>query len=167
MSNKTKVAKPTLSPVQSKLTDEINKSNAKRGFTNGVVDMKKIKPKAKTRGNASGAWDMSANIVFTELMDIMYNYLPPQMQDFYNAIEHIASLNDGIANCQAVFDYWDSEYKQRQDLVTVMGTYGGMLLGTKDWDNASPMKNVTRLDVCRRYTGNDRGALIQLVPQAA
>ena len=61
MSNKTKVAKPTLSPSQQALTDEINKSNAKRGFTNNVVDMTKIKPKAKTRGNASGAGRTTAS----------------------------------------------------------------------------------------------------------
>ena len=161
----TKISKKTtLSPVQQKLTDDVNKSNAKRGiknqFVNDALDMSQVKPRA-TGGGKGGKFDMSKNIVFTKLMDIMYDYLPLQMQNFYNAVVAVALANSGVANCQKVFDYWNKHYMVRQDLVTVMNTYGGMLLGLTSWDNAGK-KNITRRQACNDATGSDTGALIEL-----
>ena len=154
-------------------TAAINKANVRKGiknqFVNDAIDMSQVKPKATTGSGGSGSWDMTKNIVITKLFEIMYAYLPLQMQNFYNAIVAVASANNGVANCQKVFDYWDKHYylaiNGRQDLVTVMNTYGARMLGTKAWDNSSNQRHrgaLTRRQVCNDATGSDTGALIEL-----
>lgn len=149
MSKKTK----TLSPVQQKLTDEINKSNAKRGVV--PADISKLSVVKRSKGSKFNANDV---LVITTYGETFYNkgILPPQLHFMFSIIIELGSN----ASIGKVFDIWNERHyvtgQYTQDAVTIYnGHYKGYCEGTTAHKGARRQEAIA-------LTGNDDG-LCQLL----
>ena len=160
--NKNKVVKPSLSPVQSALRDEINKSNSKRGHIL-PADLTGVVVVTSKRGGSKSTLGDEQVLVITVYGLAFYNkgIMQGQLQSKFTII--VKATKAGISpTVKYVRDTWNSMYgsmagKGKQDFDLVFfNKYKGVCFGSQSW-NVPAFKQSGRQELAHTLTGNTDG----------